>query len=180
MKLKKALMAVAAICALAMATTGLAAAKTAKPVTAGIRASLSEKQQAIELAKSECPANCNYFGTKNGEKAYMVKLQNPDTLDYYDVMVSKADKKIHHITISGSNFPGSVTINKKEADVTAKILADYPDAKNIVVTLENDPNAVNLKIYKATFSTAKFNGVAQLNPATCLYGHRELDYTKAK
>ena len=170
MKLKKVLMGLVAIGTMAMAATSFAAAKD------GVKATLNAKNKAIATAKVEVPTAANYFGTTNSADAFVVKYQDPDTLDYYDVTVAKATEKVTHVSISGSNFPGSVTINKKEADVKAKILESYPDATNIVVTLEDDPNGQNLKIYKATFSTAKFDGVAQLNPATCLYGHRELSY----
>lgn len=171
MKLKKVLMGLVAIGTMALTVTAFAATKNT-----GVKALLTEKEKAIATAKLEVPTASNYFGTSNKAAVYDVKYQDPDTLDYYDVTVDKATNKVKHVTISGSNFPGSVTINKKTADVTAKILETYPNASNIVVTLEDDPNGQNLKIYKATFDTPKFTGVAQLNPATCLYGHRELSY----
>lgn len=172
MKLKKVLVALVTGCTLAFTATSFAAA----PAASGVHQALSQKTAAIATAKAEVPGNANYFGTKDEDAAYVVKYQNPDTLDYYDVTVEKATNKVKHVSISGSNFPGSVTINKTPEDVKAKILADYPTAKDIVVTKEDDPNGKNLVIYKATFSTDKFTAVAQLNPATCLYGHRELDY----
>ena len=175
MKMKKVLMSLVAIGVMALTATGFAATKGAAKQD-GVKALLTEKQQAVATAKVEVPEGSNYFGTSNKATTYVVKYQDPATLDYYDVIIDKATKKVHHVTISGSNFPGSVTINKKAADVTAKIMETYPNASNIVVTLEDDPNGQNLKIYKATFTTPKFNGVAQLNPATCLYGHRELSY----
>lgn len=171
MKLKKALMSFVAMATLAVAATSFAAS-----AADGVKASLSAKNTAIATAKVEVPADANYFGTKNETDSYIVKYQDPNTLDYYDVTVNKATSKVTHVSISGSNFPGSVTVNKTEADVKAKIMEAYPDATNVVVTKESDPNGVNLVIYKATFSTPKFDGVAQLNPATCLFGHRELSY----
>jgi hypothetical protein len=166
MKLKKVLMSLVAVGMMALTATAFAATKTVAKQD-GIHSLLSAKNKAIATAKLEVPANSNYFGTKNKAANYVVKFQDPATLDYYDVTVEKATDKVKHVTISGSNFPGSVT---------AKILESYPAATNIVVTLEDDPNGQNLKIYKATFTTPKFDGVAQLNPATCLYGHRELSY----
>ena len=171
MKLRKVLMTIVAMGTMAIAATSFAATKTT-----GVKAVLSAKNKAIATAKLEVPTGSNYFGTSNDTNAFMVKFQDPTTLDYYDVTVNKATGKTTHVSISGSNFPGSVTINKTEADVKAKIMETYPDATNVVVALEDDPNGKNLKIYKATFATAKFNGVAQLNPATCLYGHRELSF----
>lgn len=171
MKLKKVLMSL-----VAMATMAVAATSFAAPAASGVHASLSAKNKAIATAKVEVPTDANYFGTKNAATTYVVKYQDPNTLDYYDVTVDKATGKVAHVSISGSNFPGSVTVNKTEADVKAKIAEAYPNATNIVVTKEADPNGVNLVIYKATFSTPKFDGVAQLNPATCLFGHRELTY----
>ena len=174
MEFKKALIAVVAGVTLAFSATSFAAA----PAAAGVHEALSQKNAAIAAAKLEVPSTVNYFGTKDKGDTYDVKYQDPDTLDYYDVTVTKKGAKVQHVSISGSNFPGSVTINKTPEDVKAKILADYPTAKDIVVTKEADPNGVNLVICKATFTTDKFAGVAQLNPATCLYGHRELSYLK--
>ncbi len=174
MKLKKLLMTAIAVCALAVSATGLAADTT---TGATIKASLSAKNAAVAAAKQEVPADCNYYGTKNEVGFYDVKYQSPSDLAYYDVLVSKTTAKIDHITISGSRFPGSVTINKTVADVKAIILGTYPDATNIVVEKKVDTDKV-LTIYEATFTTPKFTGMAKLNPATGAYGYRELNYKK--
>ena len=174
MKLKKMLMTAIAVCALAVSATGLAATKT---VASDIKATLSAKNAAIAVAKQEVPADCNYYGIKNEPGFYDVKYQSPSDLAYYDVLVDKATNKIDHITVSGSRFPGSVTITKTVDDVKAIILATYPDATNIAVEKKVDTDKV-LTIYEATFKTPKFTGVAKLNPATGAYGHRELNYKK--
>ena len=174
MKLRKILMTVIAACVLAVSATGLAASSS---VGANIKASLNAKNAAIAAAKQEVPADCNYYGTKEENAFYDVKYQSPSDLAYYDVMVEKATAKIDHITISGSRFPGSVTINKTVDDVKAIILGTYPDATNIEVVKKVDTDKV-LTIYEVTFTTPKFTGMAKLNPATGAYGYRELNYKK--
>ena len=178
MKLRKILMVTMAVCAFAVSTTGFAATKATTPAVAmSIKSSLSAKNAAVAAAKQEVPADCNYYGTKNEVNFYDVKYQSPSDLAYYNVLVDKATAKIDHITISGSRFPGSVTINKTVADVKAIILATYPDATDITVEKKVDTDKV-LTIYEATFKTPKFTGMAKLNPATGAYGYRELNYKK--
>lgn len=177
MKISKLLIAVVTGCTLAFSVTAMAATKTPTTKAAAIQSSITAKQAAIDLAKAEVPAGSNFFGAKSkGMGEYKVLFQDPATLDYYEVDIENG--RIDEIEIKGSDFPGSVTINKTPEDVKAKILETYPDATNIVVTKEDDPKAKNLMIYKAKFTTPKFTGEAQLNPATCLYGHRELKYKK--
>lgn len=178
MKLRKLLMVTMAVCALAVSATGFAAAKTTAPsVAMSIKSTLTAKNAAIAAAKQEVPADCNYYGTKSEDGFYAVKYQSPSDLAYYNVLVNKETAKIDHITISGSRFPGSVTINKTVADVKAIILATYPDATDIVIDKKVDTDKI-LTIYEATFKTPKFTGMAKLNPATGAYGYRELNYKK--
>ena len=91
--------------------------------------------------------------------------------------MDRATSKVQKAVIKTSNYPGSVTVNKTEADVKGTILADYPDAKNIVVTkYTDDKSGTPFVIYKATFETATLTGTALLNPATALIGYQELQF----
>jgi hypothetical protein len=52
-------------------------------------------------------------------------------------------------------------------------MAEYPDARNIVVTMDKEGNN---SYYEAEFTTLKFKGELKFNPATGVIFERELDY----
>ena len=130
---------------------------------------LGQSRAAIEVAKAEIPANCT---TKGDESR--ITFQDPDTLEYYYVKVATATSKIKEIEVKGATFvKGSTIINKTPADIERFVMAEYPDACNIVVTMDKEGNN---SYYEAEFTTLKFKGELKFNPATGVIFERELDY----
>ena len=114
---------------------------------------------------------------KTDDAKFDLEYLVPDTLQRYEIVVDRATSKVQSAVIKTSNYPGSVTVSKTEADVKGTILANYPDAKNIVVTkYTDDKSGTPFVIYKATFETATLTGTALLNPATALIGYQELKF----
>ena len=138
----------------------------AMAVAAPAPSQLGQSRAAIEVAKAEIPANCNLIGyTTKGDES-RITFQDPDTLEYYYVKVATATSKIKEIEVKGATFvKGSTIINKT--------LAEYPDARNIVVTMDKEGNN---SYYEAEFTTLKFKGELKFNPATGVIFERELDY----
>lgn len=168
MKLNRKMMALAAVFALVLSSAALVSANK------NVSEMLAQKKAAIVLARTEMPADVNYLGTKDEVGKYCVMGQDPLTLQYYTIRVDMKTNKITDVEIKGSNYPGSATITKSEADIKAAVLAKYPNAKNIVIALEKDPNASNLSAYKATFEAGRFNVESLLNPHTAFFGYQFL------
>ncbi len=64
-------------------------------------------------------------------------------------------------------------LSTKLADIERFVMAEYPDARNIVVTMDKEGNN---SYYEAEFTTLKFKGELKFNPATGVIFERELDY----
>ncbi len=135
---------------------------------------LGQSRAAIEAAKAEIPATCNLIGyTTKGDESH-ITFQDPDTLEYYYVEVKTATAKVEEIEVKGATFiKGSTIINKTPADIELAVLDAYPDARNIVVSMDKDGNN---SYYEAKFTTVKFKGEVKFNPATGAIFERELDY----
>lgn len=88
--------------------------------------------------------------------------------------VVTATSKIKEIEVKGATFvKGSTIINKTPNDIKLAVLDTYPDARNIVVSMDKDGNN---SYYEAEFTTVKFKGEVKFNPATGVIFERELDY----
>lgn len=146
----------------------------AMAVAAPAPSQLGQSRAAIEVAKAEIPANCNLIGyTTKGDES-RITFQDPDTLEYYYVKVATATSKIKEIEVKGATFvKGSTIINKTPADIERFVMAEYLDARNIVVTMDKEGNN---SYYEAEFTTLKFKGELKFNPATGVIFERELDY----
>lgn len=142
-----------------------------------VQSTLASKKAAIDAAAKVVPPQAVLTSAKTDDATFDLEYEVPDTLRRYDVVVDRATSKVQKAIIKSSNYPGSVTVNKTEADVKGTILASYPDAKDIVVTrYTDDKSGTPFVIYKATFETAAFHGTALLNPATALIGYQELNF----
>ena len=171
---KKAAMAAAAGM-IALSTLGTAVPAFAAP--ADFTDLVTEKQAAVNSAAAVVPSAAVLTSAKTGENAFEMEFLDPNTLQRFHVTVDRATDKVAKVVIDSSNYPGSVTVSKTEADAKATILQTYPDATDIVVTSVKDSSSgTPFVVYKATFKTKEFTGTALLNPATCLIGHQELVY----
>ncbi|WP_303814609.1 hypothetical protein [Acidaminococcus timonensis] len=142
-----------------------------------VQGTLASKKAAIDAAAKVVPPQAVLTSAKTDDATFDLEYEVPDTLQRYSVVVDRATSKVQKAIIQSSNYPGSVTVNKTEADVKGTILASYPDAKDIVVTrYTDDKSGTPFVIYKATFETAGFHGTALLNPATALIGYQELNF----
>ena len=66
------------------------------------------------------------------------------------VKVATATSKIKEIEVKGATFvKGSTIINKTPADIERFVMAEYPDARNIVVTMDKEGNN---SYYEAEFT----------------------------
>lgn len=156
--LKKMLLTVCAMGALAVSSVGFAAVPA---------------QQAIDAAKAELPEGVVMYGVAERDDEYVLNFRDNDTFLDYKVEVKSATAKVDEIEILGSNIPGSTVVKKTPAEIKAIILEAYPDASNIEVELEQEGSN---KYYDVDFVTPKFKGDAKLNPVTGAFGKRELDY----
>ena len=136
----------------------------AMAVAAPAPSQLGQSRAAIEVAKAEIPANCNLIGyTTKGDESRITYVK-----------VATATSKIKEIEVKGATFvKGSTIINKTPADIERFVMAEYPDARNIVVTMDKEGNN---SYYEAEFTTLKFKGELKFNPATGVIFERELDY----
>lgn len=163
MKLKNLFSVLIALAALSIGALALAAPSP-----------IYQSKAAIEAAKAEIPASCNMLGFETQEGDSLITFQDPDTLEYYYVKVATATSKVKEIDVKGATFiKGSTIINKTPADIEKFVLAAYPDASNIVVSVDKDGNN---SYYEAEFTTVKFKGELKFNPATGVIFERELDY----
>ncbi len=136
--------------------------------------SLEQSRAAIEAAKAEIPASCNFLGYATEGDESIITFQDPNTLEYYYVTVKTATSRVDEIDVKGATFvKGSTIINKTPADIEKLVLEAYPNARNIVVSMDKDGNN---SYYEAEFTTDKFDGEVKLNPATGVIFERELDY----
>lgn len=147
----------------------------AKETSPSIKTRIENRDAAIAAAKAEMPADAVFLGYKPSKTPdkYEVTFRDPATLDVFEVEIKNG--KVAEIDINSTNYPGSVTIKKTEADIKDVILKAYPDAKDIVVSKKLEDNGYQT-VYKAYFTTAKFKAEAKLNPATGAFGKRELKY----
>ncbi|WP_270421542.1 MULTISPECIES: hypothetical protein [Acidaminococcus] len=142
-----------------------------------VKDTIASKQAAIDAAAKVVPPEAVLTSAKTDDAKFDLEYLVPDTLQRYEIVVDRSTSKVQSAVIKTSNYPGSVTVSKTEADVKGTILADYPDAKNIVVTkYTDDKSGTPFVIYKATFETATLTGTALLNPATALIGYQELKF----
>lgn len=146
----------------------------AMAMAAPVPSQLGQSREAIEVAKVEIPATCNLLGYTTKDDESLITFQDPDTLEYYYVKVVTATSKIKEIEVKGATFvKGSTIINKTPNDIKLAVLDTYPDARNIVVSMDKDGNN---SYYEAEFTTVKFKGEVKFNPATGVIFERELDY----
>ena len=103
----------------------------------------------------------------------VLDFSDPKTLLYYEVKVASATNKVMEINVKGSNLPGSTIIEKTPEELREKVLAEYPDAKDISFRIKSEGN---LEYYEATFTTTKFNANVEINPLTGAFCKRELKY----
>ncbi len=172
MTLKKKIISIASAGVIALSFAGAAV-----PAFAATSATISSKQAAIDSATKVVPSNAVLTEAKTDDAKFDLEYLIPDTLQRYSVLVDRETSKVKHVAVKSSNFPGSVTVSKTVDDVKATILAAYPDAKNIDVTIYEDASSgTPFKVYKAAFETPELTGTALLNPATALIGEQELEY----
>lgn len=173
MKLTKFVLALGVACCLAGSFAEPAC--FANPTNTSIKTRITDRDTAIAVAKAEMPADAVFLGykAKKTPGKYEVTFRDPTTLDVFEVEVNNG--KVTEVDIDSTNYPGSVTIKKTEADIQGIILSAYPDARDIVVTKKLEDNGYQT-VYKAYFTTAKFKAEAKLNPATGAFGKRELKY----
>ena len=161
MKLKNIVSVLLAAAVLGMATIGFAADRPS-PLTL------------TRAAKNEIPASCDFQGYKTQGEDSLITFQDPATLEYYFVTVATATSKVEEIKVEGAVFVlGSTVINKNQEDIEAAVLAAYPDARDIAVSLIKDGNN---SYYQAFFAGDRFKGELKLNPATGVIIERELEY----
>ena len=102
--------------------------------------------------------------------SYILKSSFWNNKNYFTIFIYK----IKEIEVKGATFvKGSTIINKTPADIERFVMAEYPDARNIVVTMDKEGNN---SYYEAEFTTLKFKGELKFNPATGVIFERELDY----
>ena len=159
--LKKMLVTVSVLGALAVASVGFAAASM---------------EQAIEAAKAELPAGVVLQSRDKHDDEYVLRFRDNDTLLTYKVEVKTFSGLVDEVEILGSNIPGSTTVVKTPEEIRTIILEAYPDATNIFIELDQEGNN---KYYEVEFLTKKFKGEVKVNPVTGAFGKREHDYFQA-
>ncbi len=134
-----------------------------------------KSQEIIAAARAEVPPAAVMYGYKEDVKDGDAELnfRDNDAFLEYEVKVDLATKKVLEVEIKGSNSADSTMVVKTEADIKQIILEAYPDAKNILITLDRDGNKAH---YEAKFTTAKYYVEAELNPVTGAFAERELKY----
>lgn len=165
MKLKNIVSVLLAAAVLGIAAIGFAADRPSP---------LTLTRAAIAAAKSEIPASCDFQGYKTQDENSLITFQDPATLEYYFVTVATATSKVEEVKVEGAVFVlGSTVINKNQEDIEAAVLAAYPDARDIAVSLVKDGNN---SYYQAFFAGDRFKGELKFNPATGVIIERELEY----
>ena len=131
-------------------------------------------ESGVAAARAEVPPDAVFMGLKDDKDTVLFEFFDNNTLRSYEAVVLKSVNMVQEVKIGGSNNPGSATVTKTSQDIEAIVLQEYPDAKNIEITLKKEGN---LSHYEAAFSTAKFSKAqVKLNPVTGAIGSQKLQY----
>ena len=131
-------------------------------------------ESAAAVARAEVPPDAVYRGLKDDKDMVKFVFFDNNTLRSYEAVVLKSANTVQEVQIGGSNNPGSATVTKTPQSIEAIVLQEYPDAKNIEITLKKEGN---LSHYEAVFATAKFSKAeVKLNPVTGAIGSQKLQY----
>ena len=125
---------------------------------------------AIEVAKTKLPENIVVLGYDEGQDTAIVNFRNPDDLFDYAVEVSLETGKVLKMHMEGTSIHGSTIMTKSFEDIEALILAEYPDAQEIIITTGQDGNNT---YYDAVFVTGEFAAEAKINPVTGAFSERD-------
>lgn len=133
------------------------------------------RAEIVAAAKAEVPAQAFMFGYQaDGAAKIKLNFQDPATLLIYELEVDKESGKVMEMEVKGASNAKSLKVVKTQAEIEKIVLEEYPDAKNLVVKLEQEGDKYE---YEAEFNTAKFSKVEmEFNPTTGAIVKREMKF----
>ena len=107
----------------------------------------------MTAANNVVPVSAEMYSMKEDD-AVKTELKYRDTRNnkLYEVEVDKATAKVLEIEVKDIKIVKSNKVIKTQADIEKIILAEYPDAQNLMIKLDQDGKNYE---YEAKFNTAK-------------------------
>ncbi len=125
---------------------------------------------AIEVAKEKLPPSIVVMGYDEDENTAIVNFRDPDNLLDYEVEVGMESGKVLKMDVEGSSIPGSTVVTKSIDEIAAIVLEEYPNAREMLVTLEQEGDRY---FYEAEFVTDEYAAELTINPVTGAFSERE-------
>ncbi len=125
---------------------------------------------AIDVAKEKLPPSIVVMGYDEDENTAIINFRDPENLLDYEVEVGMESGKVLKMDIEGSSIPGSTVVTKSIEEIAEIVLTEYPDAKEMVITLEQEGDR---KFYEAEFITDEYAAELTINPVTGAFSERE-------
>lgn len=129
----------------------------------------------MSAANEAVPHSADMYSI-NEDDAVKTELKYRDTRNnlLYEVEVDKATAKVLEVEIQAAKILKSNKVIKTQADIQQIVLAEYPDAQNLVIKLEQKGKFYE---YEAKFNTAKCYEVElDINTATGAIFKRDLKF----
>lgn len=129
----------------------------------------------MTAANNVVPVSAEMYSMKEDD-AVKTELKYRDTRNnkLYEVEVDKATAKVLEIEVQDIKIVKSNKVIKTQADIEKIVLAEYPDAQNLMIKLDQDGKNYE---YEAKFNTAKCYEVdLDINTATGAIVKRDLKF----
>lgn len=133
------------------------------------------RTEIMMAASNVVPVSADMYSMKEDD-AVKTELKYRDTRNnkLYEVEVDKATAKVLELEVQDIKIVKSNKVVKTQAEIEKIVLAEYPDAQNLMIKLDQDGKAYE---YDAKFNTAKCYEVElDLNAATGAIVKRDLKF----
>lgn len=143
---------------LAAQMTVYAGSGSAEPET---EAACITKDEACSIAKSYTPEGSKFQYAESRDGGYEVVYYNGDLQEYYQIAVDSVSGKISSYKSWLFQHKGSKQVAFSEDQAKQLVLAQYPEASELAVSLDYKGD---LKSYLVDFTTDSLKGTCEINP----------------
>ena len=133
------------------------------------------RSEIITAANNAVPVSAEMYSMEEDD-AVKTELKYRDTKNnkLYEVEIDKATAKVLEIEVQDIMIIKSNEVIKTQADVEKIVLAEYPDAQNLMIKLDQDGKNYE---YEVAFNTAECYEVElEINTATGAIVKRDLKF----
>lgn len=117
-------------------------------------------EEAIAIASEEVPESAELFDDREEENKFEILFTDSDADMKYKVKVNKFTETVSKIEGESTKFSFGNSVNISEDDAEKIILKHFPDAHNVIITLEHDDN---MYVYDVEFTYEDGYGDFELN-----------------